>query len=676
MCRLGTQVYPAPVMPLRLLALALVLAPLAAAQADVSGLRAAGAADLALGDDRAAVHHLAEAARLDRRHAPTHLAHALALDDRRASRRALDRALRTGPEIPGVWAAHLRDLRRHPEAPAYSHFDGRRRTAARRLLALDPATTLGHLELATRAAYELEHYRGTARTLGVWDGRSWHARRGLRAAGTARAHLDAVLDADARSVEAHRLAARVALLLDDRAAFSASARVALDARPFDSEAWLTAAAAAWRLGNAERADSLARGAVLRSGDPAALRSPARFVRPVDRPAWEADSAAWADAFWEARDARRLTPANDRWLEHLARTVEADLLFGTRWARLGRDTDRGDTWIRYGPPRTRRWETHVVNGATDVWVYPDVTLRFDDLFRTGRYELSSSSRGIDDATLARGRANTVGEEHDLAAGATLDTPLTATAFRGEEGRTDLLIAYGLPPGEDAKGVVWSSGTDGSALSERRADASVFGPEDALRDTGTRAQSAVVAVAPGPARLGAEVRAGTAFGLAAMELDVPSFDEGGLRTSGLLLATHIAEDGVEAPPPGAVRRGETWLRASPWNDVAQGEPLWAYVEVYGLALDAGRSRFEVEARLLPVEGGGRVRRGLRRLLGRRGAPGVAAAMIAEGDAPEDAAALLLDLAGQRPGTYRLTLVVRDRVAGTSAEASRTLRLDPPR
>ena len=691
--------YPAPPVPFRRLLLALACitglppgAQPAQAQPAVDALRAAGNAQLAFGSDSLAAVRLDRATHLDRRHAPTYLALALALDDadRAAARRALDRAERYGDTLSGVWEARLRDLRRPPAAQLFSMTDSRRTTAARRLVALDSGSALGRAELAERDLQAFRYNRANARARGIWGRTSWQARRAWSAYANAEGHLGALLAADPRSAEGHRLSARLAVLADSAAAFDAAARRALAARPTDGHVWIRAAAAAWRARDADRADSLARGGLRRLGAGAAVyTSPARFVRPDDRAAWLSDSAGWADAFWRTRDARRLTAGNDRRLEHLARLAEADLLF--RQAGLdegdtevpGWATDRGDTWVRYGPPLATRWWLVPGAGEFELWTYADFTLLFHDPWQGGRLDFASSAGGEDAVTQARGLANTLGERYDVTAGRRrADVTLTASAFRGAGGRTDLVVGYGVAlAGEGAppavRSVAWARTPDGTVLSEAPW-ADTGPPRDATVSVeGGRlwTHGAALAVAPGPVVLAAEAEIGDALGLVETEIDVRAFAGDGLQTSDLLLAAHIAEDG-EAPPPGAVRRGDVWVQPLPLAAATTDAPLWAYLELYGLARDAGRTRYEVEARLEPVAPGGALRRGLRRLLGRERRTTVAAAVASGGTTPDDTVALLLDVSGQRAGLYRLTLAVRDRVAGTQAEAARTLLLDPPR
>ena len=679
-------------MPLRLLLLGLMLlASAASAQTAVTSEAAAenrrsGLAALALGHDSVAAAHLGRAVRGDRRSAPTHLALALATaaSDRRASRRATDRALRLDADLGGAWAARLRDLRRPPAASVLSTTDGRRTTAAQRLLALDTRSRLARLELAEREVASFRYERASALNRGVWRPTSWQGQRAWRAYAAAETHIDALLTLDARDDVAHRLAARLALTADSAAAFDTAARRALAARAWDGHAVLRAAAAAWRLGEATRADSLARLGLARLGNAAAhYTSPARFVRDGQRSAWEADSAGWAATFWRARDTRRLTTANERSLEHLARMVEADLLFAhPDGSAPGWATDRGDTWVRYGAPIGRRWWLEHVLGEYERWTYPDFALTFHDPWMSGRLEFQSSADGLDDVTVARGLANTVGETFETAVS---ELPLAAmpSAFRGSGGSTDVVVAYGLPlasVNEGAPGprsMAWASDASGAVLGEVRA------PDTPIRTAGLApgpdgwvwTQSATLSLAPGAATLQAEAELSGQTGLHRIEIDVPEFSAPGLILSDLLLASAIG-DIEDAAPDGAVRRGDTWMQPLPWPVLATDAALWVYVEIYGLTLDAGDSRFEIDAALTPVEPGGRLRRGLRRLLGRRPAPGVATGSEAGGRSPDDAQSLLLDVSGQAPGRYRLTLTVRDRVAGTSATQARDLLLESPR
>lgn len=83
-----------------------------------------------------------------------------------------------------------------------------------------------------------------------------------------------------------------------------------------------------------------------------------------------------EAFWRLTDRLYLTEANETRLEHMARVAYADLRFAEpATGRRGWETDRGITFIRYGPPEVAQVPG---DGVTRIiWVYrPGPVFIFD------------------------------------------------------------------------------------------------------------------------------------------------------------------------------------------------------------------------------------------------------------------------------------------------------------
>jgi GWxTD domain-containing protein len=585
----------------------------------------------------------------------------------------------------------LLDLRQRPgERGALSLTDTRRTALARALLSAEPGSALAHEELALRSLLDYEWRRRNAERRGLWDPARPTAavRAARRARDTARSHLRAALAAEPARAAAHRLAVRLALLDDDTLAVAAAAANALAARPADPEAMLYAGLAAWQNRQTAEASALFARAVERMApaDRAAF-GPGLFVRPDDRAAWRADSLAWADAFWRARDPRLLTAENERFVEHAARLVVADLLYAPPGGGRGWATDRGQTLVRYGRPLHEVWARTARDGTVHSWRYADFALTFHDWISAGDFAFASSAAGLDDATRARSLANTLAERASLDP-RTLpaEVPLVVSAFRGEGGQTDLVVAYGVrvePPAASARvatvgletGVYLRSPAARVMAEVRRevqavsANTLLAGPVDVLWAGGV-----ALPVAPGATEVRVEVAqaATNAFGVATGAVPVP-MREAGLALSSLLVALDAQELGPgESPPADALVRRGVWFRPAPALDLNADLPLRVYAEVYGLAQEQGRSRYEVEARLDPVDEAGRLRQLARRMRGARAAPGVAVAFEASAHQPDDSILLWLDAAEQPDGAYTLTLRVRDLLTGQRVDASRTVRL----
>ena len=93
-------------------------------------------------------------------------------------------------------------------------------------------------------------------------------------------------------------------------------------------------------------------------------------------------------YWWARDPTPTTLVNERLLEHVARIVDADFYFEVPALGLaGRDTDRGEIWLRYGSP-DRMWRDIDANVRSWRWNYAKPggieEFLFLDTYLSGKY----------------------------------------------------------------------------------------------------------------------------------------------------------------------------------------------------------------------------------------------------------------------------------------------------
>jgi GWxTD domain-containing protein len=107
------------------------------------------------------------------------------------------------------------------------------------------------------------------------------------------------------------------------------------------------------------------------------------------------------AYWWEADPTPTTLANERLLEHMTRAVEADLYFEVPLLGLsGRATDRGEVYMRYGPPERM---ARVLRSPVPAWEwrYPwfhrrewRKRIRFFDYFYNGNYQRQRRKAGSD------------------------------------------------------------------------------------------------------------------------------------------------------------------------------------------------------------------------------------------------------------------------------------------
>ncbi len=470
------------------------------------------------------------------------------------------------------------------------------------------------------------------------------------------------------------------------------------------EAVLWGALAQYRTGDASSADATgARGlALLPATERARYDDIADLLTPDQAEAYRADPEAVARAFWSREDVRLLTPANERRAEHIARRTEADLLFGWSGAN-GVETSRGRIWARYGAPRSRtqfsgsiyagdrpcRIGCADVPDLYDVWRYDGFQFIFEDPGRSGEYRTyNPSALAFEDIASANAATNDdyvildaqlrreQPERSQYAPARRERVPFLATPFRGADGRAEVVVAFGVPlaarlaPGTSARLSV-ETGVfvlrDGAALpvAERRRDHDALPASETipLGDAAVWVGAETLRLAPGAYTLAAEFSApGDVAGFERGPLAVPAFTGQGLELSGLLLAAS-AEEGAAGP----VQRRGVGIVPAPLDAVSGRVSV--YAEAYGLALNGGRTNYEVELALVPEDGRGT----LGRLFGRARRGGVSTASSAQGASSDEAIVLSLDVSGQPAGAYTLALRVTDRVSGTAAETIRRVTVE---
>lgn len=394
------------------------------------------------------------------------------------------------------------------------------------------------------------------------------------------------------------------------------------------------------------------------------------------------------AFWQNRDPRLLTEANERQLEHYARMVYADLRFGRMASgERGWETEPGQVVVRYGPPRKE-----VAYGSRKdrfrIFHYGDFAFRFMDLARTGHYVFYAPK--ADDFAGFRPDARVLDHDYALRGPETfrqrpeqflphddrrIPLPYQVSRLRGHDGRTDVLVALDVPLPPDtttvATGAFLLRTAEGLVEQQQtRHRAAGAAPPDTTWQTGVHSLSAV----PGDYTLAVEFEA-AARGYERTPLSLPDFRGNRLMVSDLVLAASVVPAGEPAAAPGLVRHG---LRLHPAArsvfDLQQ--PLALYFEVYNLRPGTdGRTRYDVEAVLVPADGRGGLERRIARAFGRAGRDAVSVRFTAEGIAPEEAHDLVLDPLPQTAGTWVLVVRITDQVQQASTETRRTLTLYRP-
>lgn len=450
-----------------------------------------------------------------------------------------------------------------------------------------------------------------------------------------------------------------------------------------------------------------------------------ILPPDEHRAYQANPETFAERYWTSRDPRFLNTVNERQTEHYARLTTAELLYRSEDLRLpGWDTERGRLHVRYGPPEVdviidggfgevvNQFSGRIEAFADDpfekvnrfnVWDYGDgVRFVFEDPTRNGRFRLYSPPADVFSLVTARDpsamdfveraqeEVRRQPERYTFKApGRQVQLPYRVTAFKGDGGQTDIYVNYGIPVAESAtpsEGVqedvnvtvktgAFLIGPERDLLVERRR--TVYGLRGAqiVPFQQTRLWTSTEPMTATPANgyevsLEFETASGLTSAVQRRAVDVPDFSGEGLRLSDVLLAYFVEE--ADRPEPGRVFRDGVSIQPAPWGVFTAGDPVYLYIEAYGLGLQDGQSSYEVEASLRPKDTARGLRRIARRIFGGGGAA-VSSAFEAQGSSPDDAVYLFLDATGQEPGLYTLTVTVRDTVTGATADRETDLLLE---
>jgi len=467
----------------------------------------------------------------------------------------------------------------------------------------------------------------------------------------------------------------------------AQARTASD--PSDAMSWLAIGLAEHRLGRADSAGAAFTTGLAKLPDAERARYTrlTRLLPPKSLTGRTLDSTRYVAAdtgaqrtvernYWATNDPLTLTSVNERYNEFLARVVYSELRWSSPDFDLhGADTDRGDIYVRYGPPLVDVGLGPTGQGADQqAWYY---ARGISFIFRT--------PPAFGTATLG-GDYGSAADQHRMNVPAAFDTDLRGAhpdsvavqvaRFRAGGDSTDLYVAALLPVDSMIQGVNrgHASVDIGFALLTKTA-------QRALRDSGrteveagdaefvsTRSWSGRVPSADYTYRV--EGR-GVASQRAARGSGVVSAARGnGFGTSDVLLASKID------PNPAASGARWTDYTLIPNGGVfQQGAPVALLWETYGLESRDGTSRYTVTVNVTRDDKGGlaglaaRIVGGVAGALGRSAtADGGRLSLAFDRQAPARPVTtdyLTLDLASAPTGAYTLKVTVRD--AGSGKEST---------
>ncbi|HUF29850.1 MAG TPA: GWxTD domain-containing protein [Gemmatimonadaceae bacterium] len=473
---------------------------------------------------------------------------------------------------------------------------------------------------------------------------------------------------------------------------TATARIA--AMPEDAMAWLGLGLAAHRLGDYPRATEAFDRALslLPPHERARYTGISRILGPRDSVAYvgysDREREQFDRTYWTAADPLSLTADNEHRLEFLARIAFAELRWTSEDFELrGADTDRGQIYVRYGPPPEIIAMPPAGSGAHAgsslvLWYYPIGNLHFvfrqppsygTATFEFNYHEIAREARFVAPVTWT-----------NVPVTMSIDSvPVQVVRFRGPGDSSDVALFAHLPVRRLLTGLDLTSGTVDVGLTLYRGALEIV-ERDSMRQTVNVAQPDAAErrtwrrrFAPG--ELGYRVEALQAEGgRAARALgSVRLTNDRGFGISDVLVADRVAPradsaarwtDLIIDPNAGVLRRGD---------DIGVA---W---ESYALTERRGQVRYRVELALTVLELTrgtqltARVIGGIADLIGISGKGEDRVSLSYErtrAAMPAVLDYLTLDLADAPAGRYRLTIAVTDLETNERAMSARELRIEP--
>jgi GWxTD domain-containing protein len=466
-----------------------------------------------------------------------------------------------------------------------------------------------------------------------------------------------------------------------------AARLRLLDHPQDPWAWMCVGMASHRLRDAATAAAAFDSAVkyMPPEMRARLDRTSRVVTPKDSAAYarlpDADRDDDSRMYWLLADPLWSTPDNEDRLEFLSRVTYAELRFSVEEFHIhGADTDRGEVYVRYGPPpaviafpesNARGNQSSAGAGEYVLWWYTeDETFLFKTLRSYGVVTLEPD----DKKELERLRDTIPAVYTNVGERVMVDSiRVQLVRFRAGEDSGDVFVAAALPVGrmiEDvdlARGAVdvtiaaftWRGTPVFTRDIHETLDFEHAEPVE-IRAWRTRLHAGsflyrVEALQP-DARRGAR---------AASRIEVVG--ESGFGLSDLLVANTVT------PRSASAARWSDFLISPDLGVVRRGRPFALLWETYGLGAERGLNRYRVTVTVQRVHGGGvgefftRIVGGISGAVGLSGSGSDKVSLTFPREVtarPVDVDYVTLDV-GQAPaGSYKIIVEVADLVANVTS------------
>ncbi len=416
--------------------------------------------------------------------------------------------------------------------------------------------------------------------------------------------------------------------------------------------------------------------------PSVMDKSARFADSVS---WNSLSAAerrrQETLFWNLVDPRASTRTNEALVEFYARVAYADLRFGSVEYRVrGADSDRGDTWVRYGPPDAVYSLARM--GYTDIiWVYALRKLAFTFRMRT---EFGTANYAFEDLSVDSLHAERPVDWDNMSlARRTWPMRARVARFRSSADSMDAVITATVPVRSFLAGAELAGALPISVqLDVHDPQSRIVGRE--VRRVTVSQDSLPVGIngswvrrlgrGPNVVRIDAEQvdvkRAATA------QVDAVVDSSSGFGISDLLLGTNPQRIGGRDPVRWSDVNVAPTTGVFPWS-----QSVGVVWEAYDLAPENGSVRYRVNLQLARTFQSGakgfvaRIAAYTKNVIERDGSGTGSVQVEYEQSRPAGPIVtdfLSVNLKGSVTGTYRLTIAIEDLVTGRVARRSTTFDL----
>jgi GWxTD domain-containing protein len=327
-------------------------------------------------------------------------------------------------------------------------------------------------------------------------------------------------------------------------------------------------------------------------------------------------------YWQLNDPISATPENEALLEFVSRVVEAEFRWTDEIQKIaGADSDRGDIFIRYGPPSDVMtipgtpsvqvfadtlslaapvMSSSQLGGTTLVWTYASGDVFFFDMapgFGTARTPLTDQNFVRDYKSLKPVNWENIGAPRRVAS-----MPVSITRFRGVGDSTDIVVALSVPTRKliaDSVSTVSSSAYGGAILVDTRiVDGTA---RTVLRDTSVIRTSAASVTRDMSRVITARIGTGAAFIRGVAEHIAPNSEQRRMANA-LVAVTGERTTGFGVSDVLLTTPGTSSSQAEPerWNNsnsapsagvYAVGDKIGLLWEIYALADSSNSSRYRV-------------------------------------------------------------------------------------